>query len=591
VRLASGISNMRSSAVQKWLEEYCSDSDAVESGIVLTAGASGTGLAAAAEWPEGATPTKELLAAAQAAVEAKRAVVRQLRDVDTSRVVSLPIRSGQRPVGAVAVTLRASSENKASADLHRLVRATATLAPSLAVAATQTPECLQILRFHSVVLSQGTFAAAAGAFVTELAGALRCDRVSVGFLTGAYARVAAISHGAGLEAREALARSLGVAMDEAIEQGAVLTVPAATENVPRITLAHEELARAHRTAICTIPLTDSGNIMGALLLERHADTPFTNEEIALCEHVACMVGPVLQLKRALERSLRERLIGKLRSFLERLRGPGHIRTKVCVHGAVALLALLLFVPVSYRVGAPARLEGSVQRALTAPTDGFLNQAYARPGETVKAGQVLVELAEQDLKIERRRWAAEVAQHDDAYGAALARADRAQLVIAQAKSAEARAQLELIDQQLARTRIVAPFDGIVLEGDLTQSLGAPVQRGETLLKIAPNDKLRLIVEADERDIGRIVAGARGTFAPAALPNARVRFHVDRITPVAFTADGRNYFEVEAVLAAYDASLHPGLRGVAKIDAGKRSTMWIWTHRLVDWLRLRLWAWGA
>jgi len=258
---------------------------------------------------------------------------------------------------------------------------------------------------------------------------------------------------------------------------------------------------------------------------------------------------------------------------------------------VVFLALLLFVPVPYRVGAPARLEGSIQRSLTAPADGFLNRAHVRPGELVKAGQVLVELAEQELQIERGRWAAEVAQHEDAYGAALARADRAQLVIAQAKAAEARAQLDLIDQQLARTKIVAPFDGIILEGDLTQSLGAPVQRGQTLLKLAPNHTLRLIVEVDERDIGRITLGARGSFAPAALPNARMRFRVERITPVALTGDGRNYFEVEAALSAADTALHPGLRGVAKINAGKRSTLWIWTHRGLEWLRMRLWAWGA
>jgi multidrug resistance efflux pump len=584
---------MRSSAVQKWLEEYCTDTDEVESGIVLTADASGADLTASAEWPEGATPAKDLVAAAQAAHEAKRAVVRGRRDADANRVISLPVRAGQRPVGAVAVALRVSEKHGAGTALHRLLQATAKLGPSLAVAATDTAACLQILRLHSIVLSHTSFSAAAGAFVTELAGTLRCDRVSLGSLTGAYARVVAISHGAELEAREALARSIGAAMDEAIEQGAVLAVPAAAEAgaAPQITLAHEGLARAHSTAVCTIPLIDSGNIIGALLLERRANNPFTSEEIALCEQIACMVGPVLQLKQALERSLRERFIGVVRAASERLLGPGHLGTKICVHGGVVLLAALTFVPVEYRVGAPARLEGSTQRALTAPSDGFLNRAYARPGETVKAGQVLIELAEQDLQIERRRWAAEVAQHDDAYGAALARADRAQLVVEHAKSAEARAQLDLIDQQLARTKIVAPFDGIVLEGDLTQSLGAPVQRGETLLKLAPNDKLRLIVEADERDIGLIAPGALGTFAPAALPSMRVRFRIDRITPMALTADGRNYFEVEAALGAYDAALRPGLRGIAKIDAGKRSKAWIWTHRVVEWLRLKLWAWGA
>jgi multidrug resistance efflux pump len=54
---------------------------------------------------------------------------------------------------------------------------------------------------------------------------------------------------------------------------------------------------------------------------------------------------------------------------------------------------------------------------------------------------------------------------------MARADRAQLVISQAKADEARAQLALVDEQLGRIRIEAPFDGVVIRGDLSQSLGA------------------------------------------------------------------------------------------------------------------------
>jgi hypothetical protein len=33
----------------------------------------------------------------------------------------------------------------------------------------------------------------------------------------------------------------------------------------------------------------------------------------------------------------------------------------------------------------------------------------------------------------------------------------------------------------------------------------------------------------------------------------------------------------------------MTGVAKIEAGRRSYLWIATHRLVDFLRLKLWWW--
>ena len=51
--------------------------------------------------------------------------------------------------------------------------------------------------------------------------------------------------------------------------------------------------------------------------------------------------------------------------------------------------------------------------------------------------MLAELAEQDLQLEHKRWASELAQHENAYAAAMARADRTQLVISQARADEAR----------------------------------------------------------------------------------------------------------------------------------------------------------
>ncbi|MDD2667067.1 HlyD family efflux transporter periplasmic adaptor subunit [Zoogloea sp.] len=162
---------------------------------------------------------------------------------------------------------------------------------------------------------------------------------------------------------------------------------------------------------------------------------------------------------------------------------------------LAAVMVLLAVPFEFRVGGNARVEGEIQRVLVAPADGFLKQALVRPGDLVKAGQLLAELAEQDLQLERSKWSSELAQHENAYSAAMARADRTQLVISQAKADEARAQLALVDGQIGRSHIVAPFDGVLIRGDLTQSLGAPVQRGDVLLTVAPRERFRVIVEVD------------------------------------------------------------------------------------------------
>ena len=136
--------------------------------------------------------------------------------------------------------------------------------------------------------------------------------------------------------------------------------------------------------------------------------------------------------------------------------------------------------------------------LAAPVDGFLRQTRVRPGDSVKQGDVLVELADQDLLLEKKRWESELARHQNNFSLALGKSDRGQFAVNFARAAEAKAQLELVESQLARAQVVSPIDGLVIQGDLTQMVGAPVKRGDTLLTVAPRDQYRIIVEVDERD---------------------------------------------------------------------------------------------
>ena len=49
--------------------------------------------------------------------------------------------------------------------------------------------------------------------------------------------------------------------------------------------------------------------------------------------------------------------------------------------------------------AQARAEGAVQRVIAAPADRFVRTVSRRPGEAVRADDVLVQLEDQDLKLE------------------------------------------------------------------------------------------------------------------------------------------------------------------------------------------------
>ena len=447
-----------------------------------------------------------------------------------------------------------------------------------------------LLRLQTAVLWHRDFAQAAAALATALCDRLRCDRVALGWIRADCSAVVALSHAADFDPRQAASERIAAAMDEALGQASTVVVPQREAAAPQVALAHLELAGADTRAVCTVLLVDAAKPVGALTFER-ASVPFTPEEVVLCEDAAALAAPILSLKRRAERGWAASTGDAVRALWEKLASAEGRRARLWLAACGLAAAVLLFVPLPYYVAAPARLEGSVQRVVVAPVDGFLEQVNVRPGDSVKSGQLLAELATQDLQAERMRRRSELAQHENVYRAALARADRTQLVINQARAAEAQAQLSLVENQLQRAQLRAPFDGIVIKGDLPQQLGAPVQRGEVLLTLAPDDRYRLIVEVDERDVALVDAGLHGRLVLTAEPNAVFDFSVVRLLPVAVAADGRNFFEAEGALEAAGKTLRPGMRGVAKIAAGRRPAAWIATHRLFDWLRLTAWSLGV
>jgi RND family efflux transporter MFP subunit len=438
------------------------------------------------------------------------------------------------------------------------------------------------------MLEADGFEAAARALATALASTLRLDRVAVGWVERRSIVVIALSQGtAERPAREAVAAQ-AAAMDEALDQEAALGWPPLPTARPRVLQAHVRLARATGAAsVRTVPLFDAGHCVGAIVVELDRD-PADADLAAELEHVAAFAAPLLALARRADRplaALGHRLRGPLRRAT-----PAGLRRAALAAGGLALLAALGAVPVDDPVSAPAKVEGAAQRLLTAPADGHIARVHVRPGDTVRADQVLVELDDRDLALERLRWATEAEQAARQATEALGRDDRGQYAVQASRAQAARARQALVDAQLARHVLRAPFDGRVLEGDLVRSLGAPVRAGDALVTVVPDGRHRVVLEVDERDVGRVSGGATGTLSLAARPGHAVPLRVTRVSPAASARDGRNVFEVEALPLAEDAALRPGFHGAARVEAGRRPLARAWLERPWQAAVQQLWSWG-
>jgi RND family efflux transporter MFP subunit len=448
----------------------------------------------------------------------------------------------------------------------------------------------KVLDLVASAVEHGPFHEAAMAFVTRLATELDCDRVSLGFLKGRHVRVKTLSHTAEFGKATNLVRAIGAAMDEALDQRSVVAYPQAPEDVPLVTRSHEELARQHGAGvILTIPLESKNRFIGGLTLERPADKPFDQATIETCETTGTLVSPILDTKRADDRWLIRKTADSFVTQLKRMLGPGYLLRKLIMLLLFALVAFFSTFEIDYRISAPASIEGAVQRVVASPFNSYIKEAPVRPGDIVNKGDILCLLDDRDLKLERLKWATEKEQFVKQYHEAMAKHERAQIRIVRAKIDQAEAQIALLDEQLARTRVVAPFSGVIMSGDLSQSLGAPVERGDVLFEVAPLERYRMILEVDERDIQAIEVGQRSELVLPSMPGAIIPFVIKKITPVSEAKEGRNYFRVEGTMEEASQRLRPGMEGIGKVTIDRRKLIWVWTHEAIDWIRLQLWKW--
>ncbi|MDH3762684.1 MAG: efflux RND transporter periplasmic adaptor subunit [Gammaproteobacteria bacterium] len=265
------------------------------------------------------------------------------------------------------------------------------------------------------------------------------------------------------------------------------------------------------------------------------------------------------------------------------------RSRLVALGMALLLGVMTFTSGNYRVTASANLEGKIQRAIVAPFDGYIAAAHARAGETVAAGEVIAALDTEELLLQKQRHAAEKNEYTRQYRKALSTRDQTQAHIFKSQVSQAEAQLELVEKKIERAALVSTLDGVIISGDLSRSLGAPVATGDVLFEVAPLDEYRLIILVDEKQVADVDEGLSGGLTLKALPDTALPFVVHRVSPVfQQEADGIAY-RVEARLVEHHAALRPGMEGIAKIDVDRRSLIWIYLHELFDLMRLWAWRW--
>ena len=476
-----------------------------------------------------------------------------------------------------------------AADTSQKVRTAPTTASrQAAAAAALARRQAVVLRALSELLDGGRLDTSLMALADELQRRFKCERVAVGVCEGDTITLRTISRQATFDPRSNDARMLSEAMREACDQDRAIhwraDLPDAQDPVHR-QLGSQEVDRE----LFTIPLTHEGAVIGALHFSRIADAAWSNTSLELLGQVATICAPVLSLRMHKERPLRAQVADTSRRWAGQIFGREHLATKLGGLVLATLLGVAALVTVADEVGAPAELLPTHKRLITAPFAGYIDRVHVDSGDAVTPGMPLITLDTRDLQLEHDTLSSELASISAEFRSAMASRDRKEMAISQARQQQAEAKLRLIEARIQRASITAPEAGMVTSGELRQSLGAPVERGDTLLEITPGAGYKVVLWTDEADVGSVHPGQTGRLSMRSSPADGMDFKVTRIHPIATPGEGKNRFRVEATLLEQPQGLRPGHTGYGKISAGETSLLWKWTRGFVRWARQTYWEW--
>lgn len=432
-----------------------------------------------------------------------------------------------------------------------------------------------IAELMSKVVGAETERAAAVRATNELATFLDCPLVAIGYCrhkNSKRTRLQSISGAKDLDSSGKQTRLIQSVLNETLARDSVTTVPAIEGDDRSMKLAHHRLAESHpNSRLVSSPLkTTCGKTIGAwicILPDNDAHHHRLNRFVTATSNY--LADALLANRRASQGA-----IGRFGQQLKRFFGgtTGRITVAACL-----VLALAMMIPVPHRISCNCQLQPTVRRFAVAPQDGLLLKSFVQPGDLVTAGQVVAKMDDRELTLQHSDL---LAQRDTALkkrDVNRTSRDAAATQIAELEIEQLDAKIALVNFQIENLEIRSAVDGIVLQGDLEDTQGAPVRAGDILVEVSPLDSLRLELLIPEADISFVQPEQYASFVLEGTPFETQGGHIESIRPASEIRDNHNVFVSELDIDNRQRRLRPGMQGRAKIAAGSRMLGWVLFHR--------------
>jgi HlyD family secretion protein len=222
--------------------------------------------------------------------------------------------------------------------------------------------------------------------------------------------------------------------------------------------------------------------------------------------------------------------------------------------------------------------------------GRLKAVHVHPGSTVHQGDLLVEIDDRDLLSERDTALTEidgakleVEKHrrnferaEELFESKLISREvydnlLSSVAISENSLAKAQRKLQIVDDRLWKTKVLAPVDGTVLtvpaiEGQVVIA-AASVNSGTTLMNLANLSNLLIDTHINQVDVSRIEVGQPVHIRAESVREPDMKAKIRFIAPVATVKNNVKGFQVQALIENPSPQLRPGMTVNMKVPIAR------------------------
>ncbi len=337
----------------------------------------------------------------------------------------------------------------------------------------------------------------------------------------------------------------------------------------------------------SVRLDDDQGLLGVLAFESHNPDFLGSAQL---EFIKVIAGQATVAIRNASLYKEVPLIGVLEPLLQKkqalLRGVSGRKLGTIAGAAIA--TALIVVPLPLRVVGDASISPSATAHIQALEPGVVSNVYVRDGQSVTRGAVLAQMEDADYEAELAGAQAKYAQAMSAKNAALAANDGAEAGLRRVEAEYWRSEVERNQRRVRRTRLVAPFDGIVVGPQLDVAVGRHLVEGESLCDVVDSRTARVDVQLDEDDLPLLRGAENVALKVDAFPLRTFRGTVALLSPASVPIGDRRAFFARAQVFNDDGLLRAGMKGRGKIKVGWRPSGYVLFRGVGTWLWEKLWS---